>query len=287
MTLTLKRCLSDYIVEILKPARADTKRAGYAGDRLMEFFGADRELATIGRKDGRDYRAKRLRDGVTDSTIRREMGVLMRAWRHAAEEERIDIVPVMKLPPEGQKRERWFSEDEVVALMEQDMSERCRNFLYLAIGTGARKTAILTLPVKRCLGLTTSEPIIDFRDPKMPVTKKRRVRIKIADWLLPRLKVMCAGKKPDDLVIGTNGPDNVYREVKRHLKAVGIDEHGVACHSFRRTFIMWALMNGAKLVEVAAAVGDTVATMEKNYIATTAQQSQGAISVIPNPERNS
>jgi integrase len=280
--MKLKRVLSDYIIEVLKPARADVRRAGVCQENLCAFFGEDRDAETIKRKDGRDYRAKRLRDGVTDSTIRRELGFLMAALRHAAEEERIDAVPAMKLPPEGRPRKRWYTEDEVVKLMEQPMSERARNYIYLALGTGARKTAIVTVKVKK---VDLHNGYIDYDDENLPLTRKRRAKVKIADWLLPRVKVMCAGKKADDSVIGSNGPQEVSKEVKRILKAIGIDERGVNCHAFRKTFAMWALINGASMKAVADSLGDTVQTVEKSYTDAFPQNTAAAVNAINNPER--
>lgn len=280
MTYTLQSCLRDHIVEHIKPARGDTRRPGIAGDRLMEFFGAERDAATFTRKDGRDYRAKRLRDGVTDSTIRRELGVLMKALRHAAEEERIKAVPVIKLPPESPPRVRWFTEDEVVKLLEQPMSARARLYIYLALGTGARREAITTVPVKR---VDLVNAFIDYRDPKKPVTKKKRVKVKIVGWLLPILTTALAGKKPDDLVIGEGG--DVTQEVKKLLRRIGIDEKGISCHAMRRTFVCWSFLNGAKPAEVSAAIGDSMATLERNYFNVFPEHSRGAVEAIKSPER--
>jgi integrase len=188
----------------------------------------------------------------------------------------------VKLPQEGPPRERWYTEDELQRYLEQPMSPRCRNFTYLAMGTWARKTAITTLPVKR---VDLVNGYIDYRDPALPVTKKRRPKVKIADWLLPLVRVMCEGKKPNDLVIGMDGPQDVFKEVKHILRRIGIDERGVACHAFRRTGATWALINGAPLASVAATLGDTVQTTERNYISVLPQHTAGAVNSIPSPER--
>lgn len=282
MTLTLRKCLSQYVVERLKPERCDTTRPGFAIARLCEFFGDDRDVTTLTRSDFRDYRAKRLKDGVTDSTIRRELSVLSAALKHAAEEERISAIPVIKLPKDGRPRKRWYTEEEVESLMERPMRERTRNYLYIAIGTGARKTAITTLPVKN---VDLVNGFIDFSDPNLPETKKRRPKVKISEWMLPVMKKMCAGKRPDDPVIGNDGPADVRREVKRLLRLVGIDEFGVSCHALRKTFCMWSLINGASMKEVADAVGDRVATLEKSYTDAFPEGTANAVNAIPSLER--
>lgn len=281
MTYRLKDCLRDYIVEKLKPQRSDCARAQFAADALIEFFGADRDVMTLTRKDGRAYRAHRLRQGVNDSTIRRELGVLKAALNFAAEEEKIAAVPVFKLPPETAARERWFTEDEVIKLMEQPMDERTRLFIYVAVGTGARREAITTLPVKR---VDLVNGYIDFRDPRMPeIAAKRKKRVKTAmnEWLKPIIAKAVAGKKPDDLVIGEGGDPS--RVVKKLLRAIGIDEKGISSHAFRRTFSTWALLNGAKPAEVSAATGDRIETLERSYVKLFPQHTAGATGAIRNP----
>lgn len=285
MTYTVKRCLGDYIVEHLRPAGADVKRAQYAADRLIEFFGADQDVEALNfRRGARAYRAKRLRMGVNDGTIRRELGLLKAALNFAAEEEKIASVPVFKLPPDTAPRERWFTEDEVVKLMEQPMSDRARLYIYLAVGTGARREAIATVPVKR---VDLKGGYIDYRDPERPVTKKKRVKTKISKWLLPLLAKACEGKKPDDYVIGGNGDcPSVSREVKKLLRAIGIDEKGISVHAMRRTFSTWAFLNGANAAEVSAATGDRIEMLERSYVKLFPQHTAGAVNAIPNPRGN-
>jgi integrase len=280
VTLRLKKCLNDYVVERLKPERCDTTRPGFAIARLVEFFGADTDVETMkGKAASREYRAARLAQGVVDSTIRRELSVLFAALKHAAEEERIGAVPAIKLPKDGRPRKRWYTEEEVSKMMALPMSERCRHYIYLAAGTGARKTAITTLPVKR---LDFQHGFIDYSDPDLPETKKKRPRIKMAEWLKPLLLAMVKGKGPDDIVIGHSGPKDVRREVKALARAIGIDEFGVSCHAFRRTFVMWAITSGEDIKKIADAIGDRVATVERNY---TEAFPEGTASVVNSIKR--
>lgn len=284
MSLRLDTALRQYVVEHAKPERCDLKRIGYAQDRLIEFFGAERDVETIKRSDIRAYRAHRLGMGVTDSTVRRELVVLRAALEHAAEEERIQAVPAIKLPPESPPRQRWFTEEEATKIMEQPMSERARLFLYMGFGTGARKTAIVTVPVGR---VDLAKGLIDFRDPEMKVTKKKRVQTKIVEWLASHVAAACKGKKPTDYLLGGSPesplPD-IGPEIKRIFKSAGVDEKGVRCHALRRTFVIWSFQAGAKPIEVSAATGDSMATLERSYVTINATQAGGAVSRIQNPE---
>lgn len=286
MIYTIRRCLTDYLCQHLRPQGSDVVRAQYAADRLIEFFEGDTDVETLNmRRGARDYRAKRLRMGVNDATIRRELGLLKAALNFAAEEERIAAVPVFKLPPDTAPRERWLTEDEVVKLMEQPMSDRARLFIYLAVGTGARREAIVTLPVRR---VDLKDGYIDFRDPKRTVSKKKRVKTTInKKWLLPLLVKACEGKGPDDLVIGEGDCASVSREVKKLLRAIGIDEKGISVHSFRRTFVVWSLTNGASSASVSAATGDRIETLERSYVKYFPSHTAGAVNAIPPPKGTS
>lgn len=281
MILSLKSCLDDYVIDYARPERCDLGRIGFAQTRLIEFFGADLDVATLRSRDGRKYRAHRLSQNVSDSTIRREMGVLLRSMRFAAEEEKLDAVPFMKLPPESPARERWLTEAEVGAVMAVPMGPRERLFLYISFSTGARMTAVATVPRKN---VDLVNGYIDFRDPALKVTRKRRVKVKISSILLPILEeAMALPGQPDDPVIGRGGP--IGPHIKRIFKRAGIDEKGVRCHAARRTFVTWALLNGEAIARVAAAVGDNPTTLERNYCNVLPQHTGGAVEAATTPPR--
>lgn len=276
MTYRLAACLRDFVVHHLRPKRAELTRPQYAIDRLVEFFGEDRDVETIARKDIRKYRDKRLAAGVVDATIRRELSVLKSALEFACEEERIRAVPVFKLPEDGQPRERWLTEEEAKALMDLDMPDVVRLALYIAFGTGARRGAILGLRAGR---VDFRNGYIDFRDPTKPVTRKRRVKTKMSDWLVPIMQKACAGKKPDDLVVETTAA-YLSANVKRLFKKIGIEEKGIGIHCIRRTFTTWAFLGGATPAAVSAATGDNISTLEKSYLKLFPEHSAGATSTI-------
>lgn len=288
MTLGLKKCLDDYTIEICKVEGIGTARVGYAATRLIEFFGPERDVATMKRKDGRDYRSHRWKVGVSDSTIRRELGVLLRAAGHAVDEERLDAVPSIKLPPESQPRERWFTEAEVLRILEQPMSEDCRLLFYIGLFTGARLGAILNLTYPR---VDWEHGFIDFCVPGERITRKRKVKIKMAAELRVPLRVRYEATLADPNARRVpKGPEKgaqyvirkptVGREVKRVLRAAGIDEPGVNVHALRRTFVTWSLLNGADLASVSAATGDNVSTLQKSYLKLFPQHTANAVNAI-------
>lgn len=282
MGYTLKSCLHHYVIDVAKPSGIGLRRVGIACDHLNKFFGEEREIATLKRRDGRAYRAHRIAEGVTDSTIRREMGVLNAAMRHAVEEERIDVMPILPLPPESEPRERWFTEDEVIRILAEPMSDECRVCIYILLFTGARLTAITQLTVGR---VDFVGGFIDFRVPGARVTKKKRVKTKMAAPLRAVLAPRLAGRKSSDLVVGRTS-EQIGAEVDRVLVRAGVKATGVRCHVFRRTFVTWGLLNGSSLASMSAATGDSIARLEKSYLRLFPEHSADAVNAIHLKQEN-
>lgn len=258
--VTIHSSLRDYQVEHCKPNGIPCKRIGYAAERLCKGIGRDKDVTRLKRADIRSYRAQRLTDGVTDSTVRRELGVLSAALHHAAKEERIAAVPLVELPPEGEPRRRALTQEEVSRLVAHPMSLRCRTFVLIALATGARAGAIEELKWSQ---VDLARGIIDFRVAGARKTKKRRAVVPIADFLTPVLTDLKA-KATHDFVLDRGR--SIYFDVRKALAGIGIKEKGVACHVFRKTFATLAIQSGVELSKVAAALGDTTATTEKNYV---------------------
>lgn len=278
MMVRLTECLDSYAVEHLKPERCDTRRFVFAQKKLEAFFGADRDIATLRFKDGRAYRAHRLAEGATDSTIRRELGALRAALKHACREERVAAVPEIDMPPEGAARERWFTEAEITKILAQSMSAEARLWLIIAMATGARLSAITGLTWDR---VDLERGFIDFREPGRKETKKRRVKVAIASYLRPTLEAIPLDERHGRLI----KCGNIGKQVKRVLARAGIEEKGVGCHSFRRTFVTWALLNGEPLARVAGAIGDNPSTIEKHYLRVFPHHTGGAVEAATTPPR--
>lgn len=132
-------------------------------------------------------------------------------------------------------------------------------------------TAITTLPWRR---VDFIHGFIDFRDPAMKVTNKRRVKVAMADFLAPvlaerkraLLEKFGEARLIDQPVIGFGG--NIGPEIKRIFVAAGINENGVRAHTLRHTFVNWGLIRTkGDVVAVARAVGDSISTIERHYVA--------------------
>lgn len=78
------------------------------------------------------------------ATIRREMGVLQAALRHAHREGLLTTPVVATMPPSGQPRDRWLTRSEAARLLRAAVPH-VRRFILIALYTGTRASAILAL----------------------------------------------------------------------------------------------------------------------------------------------
>lgn len=223
--------------------------------------------------------------GRSQGTIRRELGGLRTVLIWAADTRQIDRndVPTFKrvIPPAGPPRSRFLDETQEqqfwaaamswgearrwVRRQDRESSYRVMLFVALGLETAARRGAILELTWDRVdLGRGT----IDYRIPKGRLTKKRRVQgLPISDRLMPVLKEAWL-RAPKDAaghaqgrVIGCNyiGP-----AFARFAREAGLG--WVTPHVLRHTWGSLKAMKGVPLYDIAQVMGDTMATIEANYL---------------------
>lgn len=206
---------------------------------------------------------------VSDGTIRRELGVLKAALNHAVDQRiiRRDQIPTIRMPPSGSPRERYLDLDEIGRLLAAAKAitaeegngrlSRVERFIWIALQTGARRDAVIRLEWSR---VDLTRRIIDFRDPDMRVTRKRRVQVPISDQLLPVLERAHAERK-GAYVLDTTGP---LRSVFDRVCARAEIED-CSFHVLRHTWASHASMNGVPLTEISRVLGNTLAVCEKVY----------------------
>ena len=110
--------------------------------------------------------------------MRRELGVLRSACNLAK------IKTPFWLPPESPPREKYLTKEESQGFLSQVKSAHIYLFTLIALATGARKTAILTLQWDR---VDLARRIIDFNEPGREQTKKRRAICPIGEQLADAL----------------------------------------------------------------------------------------------------
>jgi integrase len=225
-------------------------------------------------RDVTDYIRKRGKGLIGDrevstGTIRRELGILKAALNHAADVRMIrrDSVPKITLPPDGPPRERFLDLAEIEALFAAATAlrtegrgarlSRIERFIAIALYTGARRDAILRLTWDR---VDLANRLIDFRDPSLKITKKRRVALPISDALYPVL-VRAHAEKRSTFVLDNSG--SIRSSFARVCRQAGLDD--VTPHVLRHTWASQASMRGVSLTDISRVLGNTLSVCERVY----------------------
>ena len=239
----------------------DGGRAKYAWAALKPWFG-DKEPKAITQADLDRYAAAR---AVAPSTLRFEMAVLRAVWNHAVKTRviKLEDTPVLApLPAASPPRERWLTDEEidkVLAAAEHPGRERVRMFSWLALHTGARRTAICEL---RWSQIDFKVGVIHFLPPGAQQTRKRKASVPISKGLRVVLEEAYARRAgAHALVIGTGGKIN--SAIERLGTAAGVE--GLTPHVFRHTAGTVMARNGVPLWVIAKILGNTVEEVEKTY----------------------
>lgn len=238
--------------------------------RLKEAFGFHdiRDLTLLDIQTYiRKRRKGRLGPPVGDGTLRRELTIFVAAINHAVNGRVIprDAAPTIPMPPRPAARERYLEKEEIDRLIETaaktrdgERLSRVERFIWIALQTGARKDAIIKLTWDR---VDFTKRLIDFRDPALPITKKRRATVPISDSLLPVLERAFRERK-GAYVLDTTG--QLRSAFERTVKLAGLGDD-VIPHTLRHTWATHASMNGVQLLEIARVLGNTVGVVESVY----------------------
>lgn len=122
--------LNDYRMKGLR----STRRAGYAAQHLIDYFGQGKLAADITTPAITSYIVTRQSEGAASATINREAAALKRAFALAREAGLLASAPVIKLLPEYNARQGFIDHAQFTALHEA-LPEHLRGpiaFLYLS-----------------------------------------------------------------------------------------------------------------------------------------------------------
>lgn len=258
--------LDAYYVEHVEHKVVDQKRQAQAIVHLKAFFrdtfisdvdvNACRAYA-IARRDGAIGGGKRRSDARgTDSTIRRELGVLGAAANHALSRRRIapDKMPSVERPSEPRTTTvQWLTKEQIRAALDK-ADGKLRDFILIAYYTGARRASIENL---RCSQIDLKHGVIDLQPAGGSVTKKRRPKVPLFPEIRPTI---------ERLMIEANGGallgENMYVRFVALMDSLGVEAHP---HMLRHSRASHLLMDGEPIFKVARLLGDTVATVERVY----------------------
>ena len=234
-------------------AITDTKVVKYTTGRMGGKFG------TTGR-------------AVKSGTVRRELAILVAAVNYLVNTKRLsaDSAPWIQLPAAGAAREFFLYEFETDALLQFGMADsdghgrmsRAARFVVLALASAARPRSIETL--------RWDQVDLDKKQFRFTAsgTTKRRVPVPIPSWSLPILDMM-KRERGGEYVLDTDMPIRPAFEwfMKRAAKALNSERYLLLTrHGLRHTAATQMARSGANLFELAGILGDSLATVEKNYL---------------------
>jgi integrase len=238
--------------------------------RLRKFFSSfvmDQLSAT----DIRQYTDQRKGDGLSNSTINRELEVLSASINYANREWEWALPnPVtgrmLKEPP---GRVRWITEDESDLLINAAHGEPkaigLADFIKLALNTGCRKQEMLGLEWAR---IDFSSNLIHLGEEHTKTSKRRSVPLnEVARQALLSRANFRAEHCPDSPWVFTNQLGYRINDMKRSFgtacRRSGIDNFRI--HDMRHTCAAWLVSAGAKLDEVRDLLGHSSVTMTERY----------------------
>ena len=265
--LTCSEALKQYYYEHAVERVVARRRLEYAIDALNGFM-ADKPLQDVDIPLCRAYRGHR---GVSDSTVRRELGVLQAASNHARKWKRItlDKMPSIELPPESEPRLIWLYKDELAQLLEiAQEKERVLRFIQIAYHTAGRKASIETLEWSQ---VDLDAKRINLSKAGERQTKKRRPIVPVSEAMCGILQQM-KDKADNQWVLGS--PNNIAPGLEYMLKKAGmfeLPERGLrakgnlTAHVLRHSRATHLLQDGRTPYAVAQLLGDTIVTLLKTY----------------------
>lgn len=254
---TIGEILTEYEKQKEKEGKSDSVR--YQIGHLREFFGRlVAESLTENMIDA--YFADR---GVKKGTVRRELVILSAALNWAKEKKIIKERPRIKMPPDSMPRDYIITKDEFRRLIaEAKKTYHLFVFIALAIGTLARKSAILGLTWDR---VHFDSGLIDLVDPDIRQTNKRRAVVPMNEALRAVLIQAKEAAQSDHVVEYHGKPVNdIKKAFQRCAVRAGLPK--VTPHILRHTGASWQVMEGVPIEDVSFYLGHkNIQTTYKHY----------------------
>ena len=206
------------------------------------------------------------RRGRAPGTVRRELGVLQAAINWAHKNGRLTRSVAVQLPECPAPRDRWLTRREAAWLIRASRTPKARLymplFILLALYTGRRKEAILTL---RWTQIDLEAGLIDFEIAGRQRSNKKRGKVPIPPRLLPHLRR--ARRRGSDLgyVLHIDGKRicDIKNGFSSACKRGGIE--GVTPHTLRHTAATWLMQSGVKTWEAAGFLAMSEKTLISVY----------------------
>lgn len=248
--LTIERIFKAYIEDRRQEGK-NVKRQEWTWNLLAPTFGQlmpddleskDIEVAgeyrTICHKYAYDLEMK----GLARDTIWDRLAYLRTAINWAAKRKLISSKPDVWVPQKGKPRDIVIEEDEALKIIECCRLPHVRLFVLLAIGTGARKTAILQLTWDR---VDFERNIIDYRrhEKKSILNKAGQKGRSIVEFDLVlelALKEAKEAARSQYVIEWAGGPvKDIKKGLMAAIKRAGLEHRGIGAHVLRHSHATW------------------------------------------------
>ncbi|AWK83534.1 tyrosine-type recombinase/integrase [Photobacterium damselae] len=246
-----KRRLND-LIELWYIYKGQQLKSGHSNK--LKLYALSRELGNpracnISKRMFADYRAKRLSDGISISTINRTQNLLSGVFTTLIDiEEYFSEHPIKGMVrPKPKAREMSFLTMEEVKRLLNALEGDALNVAKLCLSTGARWSEAANLK-----GSNLQSNRVTFVDTK---NGKNRT-IPISPELLA------------DIYTGKNGNlfDVSYTEFRNTIHSLGFDlPRGQASHVLRHTFASHFMMNGGNILTLQKILGHSTITQTMTY----------------------
>jgi integrase len=266
--LTVGQALDQYLLEhVEKNVIARDRQRGAAG-HLKGFF-KDTPVSEIDIPASRAYAEARRRGEISkrpgaDSTIRRELVVLVAAANHARKWKRLNAaeMPSVELPREPHHEARWLTKDELRRAIDECQDTRLKAFIQIAYYTAGRRQSIETL---RKAQIDLRQSRINLRGPTETTlqrkSKKRRPIVPLHPAIRPVVERLMIDS-PNEWLFGDT--KSMYHRFADHMERLGLDQKRNP-HILRHSRATHLLQDGVPIYDVARLLGDTIATVDRVY----------------------
>lgn len=195
--------------------------------------------------------------GKAPATVRRELTTLRAALNFMVGEQRLESAPYVELPARPEGKDRWLTRSEAAALLNASRTGRADVRLYLplflviALYTGARKDAVLSLKWSQ---VDMERGRINFRPEKTTQTNKIKAHIPIPRRLRTFLVLAQRRAPASGFVIHDKGArikdvgDATNGSFGGACKRTGLTD--VTPHTLRHTCGTWLAQAGVDLHKI-------------------------------------
>lgn len=256
----------------------------YSAKPLFKFF-SGQTLPEITGSDIRAFSDYRMKEGKSNSTIRRELALLSSAINYAVREWEWDIPNPVKgrKPKKPEGRVRWITQEESETLIDvaaRSRSKLLADFIRLALNTGCRMTELLTLEWQ-CVDLR--EGLIHLEGKVTKSGKRRTIPVNAqAREALLNLAGFRASHCPGSRWVFANPDGSRLKQIRNAFKnacrKAKIENFRI--HDMRHTFAAWLVTRKVPLTVIRDLLGHGSVVMTEVYAHLAPETGREAVAVL-------